>query len=49
MDELALSGIKSMEDALVGLVDGTMSAKNAFKDMARSIISDLARILIQKQ
>ena len=49
MDELALSGIKTMEDALVGLVDGTMSAKNAFKDMARSIISDLARILIQKQ
>lgn len=42
-------GIKSLEDSLVGIVDGTKTAKEAFKDMARSIISDLIRIFIQKQ
>ena len=42
-------GIRSLEDALVGVVDGTKSAKEAFKDMARSIISDLIRLAIQKQ
>ena len=42
-------GIKSLEDALVGVVEGTKSAKEAFKDMARSIISDLIRLAIQKQ
>ena len=42
-------GIKSLEDALVGVIDGTKSAKEAFKDMARSIISDLIRLAIQKQ
>ena len=41
-------GIKSLEDSLVGIVDGTKTAKEAFKDMARSIISDLIRIAIQK-
>ncbi len=42
-------GIKSLEDSLVGVISGTKSAKEAFKDMARSIISDLIRIAIQKQ
>ena len=37
-----------MEDALVGLVNGTVNAKDAFKSMASSIINDLVRILIQK-
>jgi len=48
MDDLALKGIKSMEDALVSLVNGTLSAKDAFKSMARSIVNDLIRIQIQK-
>jgi len=42
-------GIKSLEDSLVGVIEGTKSAKEAFKDMARSIISDLIRLAIQKQ
>lgn len=42
-------GIKSLEDSLVGIVDGTKTAKEAFKDMAKSIISDLIRMAIQKQ
>lgn len=46
--DLGDKGIKSLEDSLVGIVDGTKTAKEAFKDMARSIISDLIRIGIQK-
>ena len=48
LQNVALSGLKSMEDALVGLVNGTVNAKDAFKSMASSIINDLIRILIQK-
>ena len=48
LQNVALSGLKSMEDALVGLVNGTVNAKDAFKSMASSIINDLVRILIQK-
>ena len=41
-------GIKKVEDSLVGLVNGTMSAKDAFKSMATSIINDLIRMQIQQ-
>jgi hypothetical protein len=49
MDEVKMRGIDRLEDALVGLVTGTKSASQAFKDMARSILADLARIMIQQQ
>jgi t-SNARE complex subunit (syntaxin) len=48
MESAAVRGIKSLEDALVDVTMGTASAKDAFKSMARSIISDLIRIQIQK-
>lgn len=48
MQNLALQGVKSLEDSLVGLVNGTMSAKDAFRSMATSIINDLIRMQIQK-
>ena len=48
MESAAVRGIKSLEDALVDVTMGTSSAKDAFKSMARSIISDLIRIQIQK-
>jgi len=44
----ALRGVKSLEDALVGVVTGATSAKDAFRSMAQSIIADLARLAIQK-
>jgi hypothetical protein len=37
---------KSMEDAFMSIVDGTASAKDAFKSMAKSIISELYRVIV---
>jgi len=39
----------SMEDAFMSMVDGTKSAKEAFKSMAAEIIKELYRILVVKQ
>ena len=46
--EVQRRGVASLEDSLVDLVMGAKSAKDAFKDMARSIISDLVRMQVQK-
>lgn len=48
LQDMAMSGIKTLEDSLVGLATGAMSAADAFRNMASSIISDLIRIQIQK-
>jgi hypothetical protein len=48
VDSTAMSAIKNMEDSLVGLVDGTTSVEDAFRNMASSIIKDLLRIQIQQ-
>lgn len=39
----------SMESAFMGMVDGTMSAKDAFKSMASDIIKELYRVLVVQQ
>lgn len=49
MQSAVVNGIKSMEDSLVGLVNGTMSVKDAFRSMATSVINDLIRMSIQQQ
>lgn len=36
----------SMEDAFMGIVDGTSSAKDAFRSMAADIIKELYRVLV---
>ena len=36
----------SMENAFMGMVDGTMSAKDAFRSMAKDIIKELYRVLV---
>ena len=36
----------SIEDALMSMVDGTKSVKDAFRDMARDIIAELYRVLV---
>ena len=44
----ATKGMKRLEDSLVDFTMGTKTAKEAFKDMAQSIISDLIRIYIRQ-
>jgi len=39
----------SMENAFMSMVDGTMTAKDAFRVMARDIIKELYRIFVVKQ
>lgn len=48
LEDVAVGGLKTVEDGLVGLVSGTESVGSAFKKMADGIIADLARIAIQK-
>ena len=46
--DVAERGLKSLEDTLVDIANQTRSVKDAFKDMARSILSDLVRIGIRR-
>lgn len=39
----------SMESAFMSIVDGTKTASEAFRDMARSIIAELTRVLVVQQ
>ena len=39
----------SMETAMMGIVDGTLSVKDAFKSMARDIIKELYRVLVVQE
>ncbi|HWU03175.1 MAG TPA: phage tail tape measure C-terminal domain-containing protein [Novosphingobium sp.] len=48
LQQVEVNGLHSLEDGLVGLISGTKSAGQAFKDMATSIIADLARIAIEQ-
>ena len=47
-EKMALDGLGRLEDSFAGVVTGTMSAKDAFRSMANSILSDLARIAARK-
>lgn len=47
MDELAHSMSSSMTDAFMDMTEGTKSFAQAFKAMAKSIISDIARMVIE--
>lgn len=47
-DDAAKNGIANVEDNLVDLVMGAKSVKEAFRDMATSIVRDLVRIAIQQ-
>ncbi|MDF1506205.1 phage tail tape measure C-terminal domain-containing protein, partial [Roseisolibacter sp. H3M3-2] len=48
IEQIKVDGLRSLEDGLVGIITGTQSVAGAFKSMAASIISDLARIAIQQ-
>jgi len=48
-EQLADYIANSMGDALMSVVDGTMSVKDAFKSMATDIIKELYRVLVVQQ
>jgi len=48
-EELADTITSSMSDAFMSIMDGTESAKDAFKDMADFIVQELFRILVMEQ
>lgn len=48
LENVALRGLQSLEDNLVSVVMQTKSAKDAFKDMARSILADIVRMQIKQ-
>lgn len=43
-----VGGLKKLEDGLTDVIMGAKSVKDAFKDMAKSVIRDLIRIQIQR-
>ena len=49
MDDVGKAGIQSLEDGLHSIMMGTSSVQDAFKSMARSIVSDMVRMAIQAQ
>jgi hypothetical protein len=48
LQDAAMNGVKRLEDSLVSVFMGTMSVKDAFRNMALSIVEDLIRIQIQR-
>lgn len=45
---IADNGISALEDGLTGLINGTKSAKDAFRSMALSIVNDMIKMQIQQ-
>ena len=48
LESIAVGGLQSLEDGLMSVIDGTKSVKDAFSDMARSILAELTRIAIRQ-
>ncbi|MEO5376136.1 MAG: hypothetical protein H7840_18125, partial [Alphaproteobacteria bacterium] len=46
--EVMGNALKGLENGLVGIADGTRTAKDAFRDMATSIMSDLTRMTVRQ-
>ena len=48
MQDIGVRAMNKLEDSIIGVMDGTKSLKDAFSDMAQSILSDLIRMQIQE-
>ena len=48
MQDIGVRAMGNLEDSIMGVIDGTKSAKEAFSDMARSILDDIMRMQIKK-
>lgn len=47
-ERVQVDGLKSLEDGITGVIDGTRSLGDAFRDVSNQIISDLVRIAVRK-
>jgi lambda family phage tail tape measure protein len=45
---IVTNGLRSMEDALFGVISGTMSASQAFSSMVKSILADITKLMIRQ-
>lgn len=48
LEQVKVNGLQSLEDGLAGVITGTQSVADAFKNMANAIIADLVRIAVKK-
>lgn len=48
LEEAAISGADSLTNSLMGIIDGTQKAGEAFKSFARGIIAQLTKMIIKK-
>ncbi len=48
MQNIGVRAMDNLENSILGIIDGTKSAKDAFREMASSIISDLLRMQIKQ-
>jgi hypothetical protein len=48
LESIAVNGLQSLEDGLMSVIDGTKSVKDAFSDMARSILAELTQLAIRQ-
>lgn len=49
MDDIGRNAFQTLENGILGLMTGTTSLKDAFRDMATSIVNDLLRMYIRYQ
>jgi len=47
LQEATVAGLRGFEDGFIDIINGTKSVKEAFTDMAKSILNDLTRIAIR--
>jgi hypothetical protein len=49
IDDIGRNAFMTLEDGIVGLINGTKGLKDAFREMATSIVNDLLRMYIRYQ
>lgn len=48
LQDAAVGGLRGFEDGLIGVIQGTQTAQEAFHNMANAIIADLIRIAVRQ-
>lgn len=47
LDDAMLTGLKTLEDSINGVVNGTMTMREAFKNLAVSVVADIGKMIIK--